>query len=151
MFKGGIGEGSAEWGRWWGCWNPLSTRNFNDWELEDVERLLSWSWEKKEVVERDDTVWWIETKSGVLQGLRVQTIHFFPHKEYLEELCTIKTMLLCLRSNLGTDSNLRLVAEKRLFPCNHRFFYVKCEEIVDHLSSPLCKYKGALWDALHPF
>ena len=36
------------------CWN--FTKHFNDWEMEDAERLLLWLCEKKMYVEVNDTI-----------------------------------------------------------------------------------------------
>ena len=47
-----------------GCWNPLFISHFNNWEVEDAKRLLSWLYKKKVVVEMDDRVQRVERKNG---------------------------------------------------------------------------------------
>ncbi|RVW70344.1 hypothetical protein CK203_048761 [Vitis vinifera] len=48
-----------------GSWNPCFNRPFNDWELEEVERLFCCLEGKKVRVDEEDRVKWMETKDGV--------------------------------------------------------------------------------------
>ncbi|RVW20629.1 4-hydroxy-tetrahydrodipicolinate reductase 2, chloroplastic [Vitis vinifera] len=48
----------------WGGWNPYFSRVFNDWEVEEVERLLERLHEKRVYGDVDDMVLWTEAKSG---------------------------------------------------------------------------------------
>ncbi|RVW26078.1 hypothetical protein CK203_112555 [Vitis vinifera] len=51
-------------GRKGGSWNPCFNRPFNDWELEEVERLFCCLEGKKVRVDEEDRVKWMETKDG---------------------------------------------------------------------------------------
>lgn len=68
-FKGGLGEGGVD-GK-----GRAFFRHFNDWEFEDAKRLLSWIWETEVFVERDDTIWWVETKNGVFSTISMDKNH----------------------------------------------------------------------------
>ncbi|RVX18219.1 hypothetical protein CK203_006709 [Vitis vinifera] len=48
-----------------GSWNPCFNRPFNDWELEEVERLFCCLEGKKVRVDEEDRVKWMESKDGV--------------------------------------------------------------------------------------
>ncbi|RVW88351.1 hypothetical protein CK203_040975 [Vitis vinifera] len=47
-----------------GSWNPCFNRPFNDWELEEVERLFCCLEGKKVRVDEEDRVKWMESKDG---------------------------------------------------------------------------------------
>ena len=48
-----------------GSWSPCFNRPFNDWELEEVERLFYCLDGKKVSVDEEDRVRWIDSKDGV--------------------------------------------------------------------------------------
>ena len=48
-----------------GSWNPCFNRPFNDWELEEVERLFCCLEGKKVRVDEEDRVRWMESKDEV--------------------------------------------------------------------------------------
>ena len=62
--KGGLCGGCMGRGTFVGFWDPMSIRLFNDWEVDEVERLLFWLAAKKLHVEVNDKAKWMETKSG---------------------------------------------------------------------------------------
>ena len=46
-------------------WNPLFTRLFNDWEVEEVQRLLFQLGLEAVIKGREDRFSWIESKDGL--------------------------------------------------------------------------------------
>ena len=62
--KRGLCGGCMGRGTCVGFWDPLCIRLFNDWEVDEVERLLFWLAAKKLYVEVNDKAKWMETKSG---------------------------------------------------------------------------------------
>ena len=48
-----------------GSWSPCFNKPFNDWELEEVERLFCCLDGKKVNVDEEDRVRWMESKDGV--------------------------------------------------------------------------------------
>ncbi|RVW38191.1 hypothetical protein CK203_106221 [Vitis vinifera] len=48
----------------WGGWTPCFNRPFNDWELEEMERLLCCLDGKKVRVDEEDRVRWMDSKDG---------------------------------------------------------------------------------------
>ena len=55
---------TAEGGRR-GSWTPTFNRSFNDWELEEVGRLLCYLEGKMVRVDEEDKVSWVKSKDGV--------------------------------------------------------------------------------------
>ena len=51
-----------------GSWNPCFNRPFNDWELEEVERLFCCLEGKKVRVDEEDRVRWMDSNDGVFFG-----------------------------------------------------------------------------------
>ena len=48
-----------------GVWSPRFSRPFNDWEVEEVERLFSTIRERRHNPLLEDRVLWKETKDGI--------------------------------------------------------------------------------------
>ena len=103
-----------------GCWNPLFSRHFNDWVLEEAERFLAWIGEKKVVEGRDDSIHWVEAENGLFfvkdmyKALEPRPTFSFPMKSIWKNCVQPKIILFCLGSNIGKDSNSGAAAEKRL-------------------------------------
>ncbi|KAJ9705163.1 hypothetical protein PVL29_003294 [Vitis rotundifolia] len=71
---------------WGGSWNPCFNRPFNDWELEEVERLFCCLEGKKVRVDEEDRVRWMDSKDGVFsvkslyRALQPMSLDSFPSK-----------------------------------------------------------------------
>ncbi|RVW31853.1 hypothetical protein CK203_099033 [Vitis vinifera] len=76
-----------------GNWNPCFNRPFNDWELEEVERLFCCLEGKKVRVDEEDRVRWMDSKDGV----------FFA-----------QIKLFCVEGFMGKSYNLGSFAKERL-------------------------------------
>ena len=69
-----------------GSWTPTFNRSFNDWEMEEVRRLLCCLEGKMVRVDEEDKVRWVESKSGVFsvkslyRALQPVSSAFFPSK-----------------------------------------------------------------------
>ena len=48
-----------------GSWSPRFNKPFNDWELEEVERLFCCLGGKKVSVDEEDKVRWMDSKDGI--------------------------------------------------------------------------------------
>ena len=48
-----------------GCWNPTFFRSFNDLEMENVERSLCQTEERRVTKGVEDTLRWMKTKNGL--------------------------------------------------------------------------------------
>ncbi|RVW14457.1 LINE-1 retrotransposable element ORF2 protein [Vitis vinifera] len=76
-----------------GSWNPCFNRPFNDWELEEVERLFCCLEGKNVRVDEEDRVIWMESKDGVFlikslyRTMQSGSLCFSPFKDYMELLC----------------------------------------------------------------
>ena len=46
----------------WGSWSPHFSRPFNDWEMDEVERLLLCLGGKMVNLDEEDRVRWLETE-----------------------------------------------------------------------------------------
>ncbi|RVW93056.1 hypothetical protein CK203_032813 [Vitis vinifera] len=80
-------------GKGGGSWNPCFNRPFNDWEMEEVERLFCCLEGKKVRVDVEDRVKWMESKDGV----------FSP-----------KLSFFCVGGFLRESSNLGSLAKERV-------------------------------------
>ncbi|RVW33932.1 putative ribonuclease H protein [Vitis vinifera] len=73
-------------GEWGGSWNPCFNRPFNDWELEEVERLFSCLEGKKVRGDEEDRVKWMASKDGefsvksLYRTMQPGSLAFFPSK-----------------------------------------------------------------------
>ncbi|RVW60818.1 hypothetical protein CK203_033520 [Vitis vinifera] len=74
-----------------GSWTPRFNKPFNDWEMEEVGRLLRCLDRKKVRVDEEDRVRWMDSKDGV----------FFA-----------QVKLLCMEGFMGKSSNLGPFAKK---------------------------------------
>ncbi|KAJ9682276.1 hypothetical protein PVL29_018248 [Vitis rotundifolia] len=69
-----------------GSWTPRFNRPFNDWELEEVERLLCCLDGKKVRVDEEDRVRWMDSKDGdflvksLYRALQLVSLASFPLK-----------------------------------------------------------------------
>ncbi|RVW63391.1 hypothetical protein CK203_055912 [Vitis vinifera] len=69
-----------------GSWSPCFTRPFNDWEMEEVERLFCCLDGKKGNVGEEDRVRWMESKDGefsvksLYRALQPVSLVSFPSK-----------------------------------------------------------------------
>ena len=70
----------------WGSWSPHFIRPLNDWEVDEVERLLLWLGGKRVNLVEDDGVLWPPTKSGkfyiksLYKALGPESSVYFPMK-----------------------------------------------------------------------
>ncbi|RVX20320.1 putative ribonuclease H protein [Vitis vinifera] len=92
-----------------GSWNPCFNRPFNDWEMEEVERLLC-----------------------CLEG-RSRVSCFFPFKNYMELLCAAQIELFCVGGFLGRVLTLDRLQKRGWVMANRCFLCHKSEETIDHL------------------
>ncbi|RVW15392.1 hypothetical protein CK203_082651 [Vitis vinifera] len=70
----------------WGSWSPRFIRPFNDWEVDEVERLLLWLGGKRVNLVEEDGVLWPPTKSAknkllCFGGLVGKSFNFGPNLE----------------------------------------------------------------------
>ncbi|RVW57565.1 hypothetical protein CK203_113879 [Vitis vinifera] len=69
-----------------GSWTPSFNRLFNDWEMEEVGRLLFWLDGKMVRVDEEDRMRWVESKDGVFlvkslyRALQPVSLASFPSK-----------------------------------------------------------------------
>ncbi|RVW15066.1 putative ribonuclease H protein [Vitis vinifera] len=73
-------------GEWGGSWNPCFNRPFNDWELEEMERLFCCLEGKKVRGDEEDKVKWMASKNGdfsvksLYRTMQPGSLAFFPSK-----------------------------------------------------------------------
>ena len=102
-----------------GSWNPCFNRPFNDWELEEVERLF-FCLEGKKVRVDEDRVKWMESKDGVFlvkslyRTMQPGSLAFSPSKIIWNSCVQPKLSLFCVGGFLGESSNLGSSAKERL-------------------------------------
>ena len=69
-----------------GSWTPTFNKSFNDWEMEEVGRLLFWLDGKMVRVDEEDRMRWVESKDGVFlvkslyRALQPVSLASFPSK-----------------------------------------------------------------------
>ena len=69
-----------------GSWNPCFSRPFNDWKMEEVERLFCCLGGKKVNVDEEDRVRWMDSKNALFsvkslyRALQLDSLVSFPSK-----------------------------------------------------------------------
>ena len=107
-------------GEWGGSWNPCFNRPFNDWEMEEVERLFCCLEGKKVRRDEEDRVKWMASKDGdfsvksLYRTMQPGSLAFFPFEDYMELLCAAQIELFCMGGFLGESSNFGSLAKERL-------------------------------------
>ena len=94
-----------------GSWTPHFNRPFNDWEMEEVGRLLCCLDGKMVRVDEEDRVRWMDSKDEVFS---VKSLYralqrvscFILFEDYLEFLCAAQVKFLCVGGFVGKSSNL---------------------------------------------
>ena len=115
---------SLEQGR--GCGNPTCIRLFNDWGMDDVERLLFHLRSKKVIEGVDDKVKWEGVHNGVFSVkslykiLEQRSSISFPWKCIWSSVQP-KICFFCMGICLEQDLNARAIEEKRVVLCKQMF------------------------------
>ena len=107
-------------GKGGGSWNPCFNRPFNDWELEEVERLFCCLEGKKVRGDEEDKVKWMASKNGdfsvksLYRTMQPGSLAFSPSKIIWNSCVQPKLSLFCVGGFLGESSNLGSLAKERL-------------------------------------
>ena len=94
-----------------GSRSPCFSKSFNDWEMDEVERLLFCLGGKKVNLDEKDRVRWLESKDGnfsvksLYKALESDSSVSFLWKIIWKSRVQPKNKLLCLGSIMGKSSN----------------------------------------------
>ena len=136
-----------------GCWNPVFSRSFNDWEMEDVESFLGRIGEKRVTKGVEDTIRWVEAKNGMFSiksmynVLQQRSVISFPWKCIWKNCVQPKVSFFAWEASWGkilTFDQLKrrgFSLTNRCPPCQ------RSEETMDHLLLH-CTMTRVLWDLL---
>ena len=111
-----------------GCWNPLFTRQINDWKLGEVEELLNRL--QGQVIKSgvEDVMAWRVTKGGTftVKSFYYSLVGHSPKgffvKYYVEPFGHDESQFFCLGSNLGNIFNSRLAKKEGLVSSKQMLF-----------------------------
>ncbi|RVW54130.1 hypothetical protein CK203_092202 [Vitis vinifera] len=87
-----------------GSWSPCFNRPFNDWELEEVERLFCCLDGKKVSVDEEDRVRWMDSKDGVFSRLHGEESNLGPFQRRVGLWLIDAFCAKCVSSRLITSS-----------------------------------------------
>ena len=102
-----------------GSWSPCFSRPFNDWEMEEVERLFCCLGGKKVNVDEEDRERWLDLKDGLFsvksfyRALQPDSLVSFPSK-IIWKSCVQSIKFFCLGGFVGKSPNLGPNSEERL-------------------------------------
>ncbi|RVX10864.1 LINE-1 reverse transcriptase-like [Vitis vinifera] len=108
-------------GEWGGSWNPCFNRPFNDWELEEVERLFCCLEGKKVRGDEEDKVKWMASKDGdfsvksLYRTMQLGSLAFFPSKIIWNSCVQPKLSFFAWEASWGRVLTLDRLQKRVLF------------------------------------
>ncbi|RVX09335.1 hypothetical protein CK203_015353 [Vitis vinifera] len=121
-------------GEWGGSWNPCFNRPFNDWELEEVERLFCCLEGKKVRGDEEDKVKWMTSKDGdfsvksLYRTMQPGSLAFFPFKIIWNSCVQPKLSFFAWEASWGRVLTLDLLQKRGWVMTNRCFLCHKSEE-----------------------
>ena len=137
-----------------GGWNPIFSRPFNDWEVEEAERLLCGLGRYTLEEEVADEVRWKLTKAGVFtvksmyKALQMSAIQPFPW-QMVWTCIQPKISFFTWEVAWGRILTLDKLQRRGIYLVNRCFLCQEAEELVDHLLLH-CSKTRVLWELLFP-
>ena len=122
-----------------GSWNPCFNRPFNDWEMEEVERLLCCLEGKKVRGDEEDKVKWMASKDGdfsvksLYRTMQPGSHAFFPSKIIWNSCVQPKLSFFAWEASWGRVLTLDRLQKRGWVMANRCFLCHKSEETIDHL------------------
>ena len=122
-----------------GSWTPRFNRPFNDWEMEEVGRLLCCLDGKKVRVDEEDRVRWMDSKDGVFsvkslyRALQPVSLTFFPSKIIWNSCVQPKLSFFAWEASWGRVLTLDRLQKRGCALANRCFLCQTSEESIDHL------------------
>ena len=116
-----------------GSWSPCFNRPFNDWELEEVERLFCCLDGKKVSVDEEDRVRWMDSKDGVFsvkslyRALQPVSLASFPSKIIWNSRVQPKLSFFAWEASWGRVLTLDRFQKKGWALANRCFLCQMCE------------------------
>ncbi|RVX13433.1 hypothetical protein CK203_021086 [Vitis vinifera] len=122
-----------------GSWTPTFNKSFNDWEMEEVGRLLCCLDEKKVRADEEDRVRWVESKDRVFsvkslyRALQPVSSASFPSKSIWMSYAQPKISFFAWEASWGRVLTLDRLQKRGWALANRCFLCQKCGESIDHL------------------
>ena len=139
-----------------GSWTPTFNRPFNDWELEEVGRLLRCLEGKMVRVDEEDRVRWVESKDGVFsvkslyRAMQPVSSAWFPSKIIWMSYAQPKISFFAWEASWGRVLTLDRLQKRGWALANRCFLCQKCGESIDHLLLH-CERTREVWTLLLSF
>ncbi|RVW45235.1 LINE-1 retrotransposable element ORF2 protein [Vitis vinifera] len=122
-----------------GSWTPTFNRSFNDWEMEEVGRLLCYLEGKMVRVDEEDRVSWVKSKDGVFlvkslyKALQPASSALFPSKIIWRSCAQPKISFFVWEASWGRVLTLDRLQKRGWVLANRCFLCQKCGESINHL------------------
>ena len=139
-----------------GSWTPTFNRLFNDWEMEEVGRLLCCLDGKKVRADEEDRVRWVGSKDGVFsvkslyRALQPVSSASFPSKIIWMSYAQPKISFFAWEASWGRVLILDRLQKRGWALTNRCFLCQMCGELIDHLLLH-CEKTREVWMLLLSF
>ncbi|RVW89101.1 putative ribonuclease H protein [Vitis vinifera] len=136
-----------------GVWNPSFSRSFNDWEVEEVERLLLTIRGRRLNPLLEDRMLWKETKDGIFSvkslysSLASRRDVQFPYSNIWSTCVPTKVSFFAWEAYWGKVLTLDQLKKRGRSLANRCFLCGMEEESIDHILIQCSKARG-LWELL---
>ena len=122
-----------------GTWTPTFNKSFNDWEMEEVGRLLCCLDGKMVRVDEEDRVRWMDSKDEVFsvkslyRALQPVSLASFPLKIIWNSCVQPKLSFFVWEASWGRVLTLDRLQKRGWALTNRCFLCQTCGESIDHL------------------
>ncbi|RVW35452.1 putative ribonuclease H protein [Vitis vinifera] len=136
-----------------GVWSPSFSRPFNEWEVEEVERLLLIIWGRRLNPLLEDSLLWKETKDGIFSVKSIYSILDsrrgvqFPINIIWNPCVPTKVCFFAWEAFWGKVLTLDQLKKRGRCLANRCFFCCEEEESIDHILIQ-CSRARVLWELL---
>ena len=131
--------------------SPSFSRPFNDWEVEEVERLLLTIWGRRLNPLLEDRMLWRETKDEIFlvkslySTLASRRVVQFPNSIIWSPCVPTKVCFFAWEASWGKVLTLDQLKKRGRFLANRCFLCCEEEESIDHILIQ-CSRARVLWD-----